>query len=133
MACMGRLSSLYKLASNYDLKANTLLTIYKTQTRPIWEYALPIFWCPKARESFQQIQNYFLRLAHPTAKHTSIDLLHIIADIEPVVQYSWLLRQKNLIKFILAPQYHPLYQIRYQLQRLNNYNSRLTYSKKGHI
>ena len=41
---MGRLASLYHLATNYQLKSNTIINIYKAQARPIWEYAAPVYW-----------------------------------------------------------------------------------------
>ena len=34
----GRLSSLYSINANYSISPTTLLKIYKTQIRPIWEY-----------------------------------------------------------------------------------------------
>ena len=55
---------------------------------------------------FQTVQNKFLRLALPTAKHASTDLLHILADIPPVKFHSWQLRLKLIIKAIASPDYH---------------------------
>lgn len=89
MTCMGRLSSLYRLAINYDLRSNTLVSIYKAQTRPIWEYALPIYWNARAQDELQKIQNRFIRLAYPTAKHAPVEILHVIANIPPVRFHSW--------------------------------------------
>ena len=121
------------MATNYDIQASTLVTIYKAQARPIWEYAAPIYWSNHALDTMQIVQNRFLRLAYPTAKHTPADVLHVIADLLPVKFHCWQLRLKLITKIIAAPRYHPLSQVRSQLQALNTNNSRLVYSKKNPI
>ena len=112
----GRLCSLYNLTANYDVRTSTLLSIYKTQIRPVWEYGCMFFALTHTKlERLQKIQNRFLRLTFPTAKSSSIAIIHRIADLETVEQRVWFNRIKLLNKFALSPTDHPLFQLRVQL------------------
>ena len=90
----------------------------------------------KARlERLQKIQNRFLRLTFPTAKSSSIAIIHRIVDLETVKQRVWFNRLKLLNKFALSPTDHPLFQLRAQLynQLVRPKKNAFTYSKQGPI
>ena len=135
MRLAARLSSLYSLTANYEINTNTLLNIYKTQVRPIWEYGCMFYANTKEKvRRLQVMQNKFLRLTFPTARSSSIDILHIVANIEMVEQRVWKNRVKLLNNFILSPSYHPLFQLRAQLyNQLVRPTKKYTYSLKGPI
>ena len=135
MRLAARLNSLYSLTANYDINTNTLLNIYKTQVRPIWEYGCMFYANTKEKvKRLQVMQNKFLRLTFPTAKSSSIDILHIVANIEMVENRVMKYRVKLLNNFILSPSYHPLFQLRAQLyNQLVRPTKKYTYSLKGPI
>ena len=56
------MSSLYSINANYDIDPTTLLLIYKTQIRPIWEYGCMFYIQTQNKiDRLQIIQNRFLR------------------------------------------------------------------------
>ena len=83
------------------LLPKTIIQIYKTKTRPIFEYASIFYIHNDKIDSIQKMQNKFLRFAYPCKLSTPIAVLEMIAKLEPVqIRYK---------KLILRPWARALY------------------------
>ena len=80
--------SLYRvynlLKTTLKLYPNTIIQIYKCKSRPIVEYASIFYFHKDNTGKLQKLQNRFLRCAFPCKSSTNIQMLHMIANVQPL-------------------------------------------------
>ena len=70
--------------SGLKLLPKTVLQIYKARSRPMIEYASIFYFQKDTQNKINTLQNNYARSAYPCKKSTPIQVLQMIANIEPI-------------------------------------------------
>ena len=76
--------NIFKMLAKNGVDNSTMICLYKTYVRPLFEYGSISFLPSKGIKRFQQLQNEFIRLSLRLPRYLRTDLIHDAAGIELV-------------------------------------------------
>ena len=116
--------NVFKLLAKNNVDNCTMIRLYKTYVRPLFEYG-SISFLPEGIKRFQKIQNEFIRVSLRLPRYLSTDVIHNAAGLQPLDARIHSLNVKLMEKMINQKCVQDTIEKSLTVIPLNNYKSPL--------